>query len=551
MGRLNASISRVVLAALAVVITVAVFSPALQNGFVYDDHVQVLKNPWITDIRFIPEIFSSSSWAFFGYSGNTYRPMLHIYSMATYFVFGLRPSGWHLVNILVHAANAVLVFLTASILIKNRADDTLPARKGGFAVLAPFFAALIFSLHPVNSEPVAWVTAVAELAFTFFLLLSMYLYLRFREGGGKDAAFYALSLASFVIAVFSKETAFALPALIVASDLSSGRGLKYWLKYWRSYAGYFAVAALYMAARTLVVGALVRDRQIDLSGVELVINVLPLVFQYAKTLAYPSSLSALYELHTIKTLDAGAAAGIAVIAAFLAALVVFRRRRAVFLGLIMMGLPLLPVLYIPALSTSAAADRYMYLPTAGLGIIAAYVFERVFNGNLRRAFTYIVAAIVIIVLSAYSISSVERTRVWKDDLALWSDTVKKSPGSKYAHYNLALAYQDRGDLDRAIGEFKEAIKAAPDYEDAHYNLAWCYQQKGDNINAALHYREVLRLDPGSADAHYNLGLIYRGEFLIDEAVAEFSEALRSRPGYAEAAGALAEITGTVGGAPAR
>lgn len=547
MGRLNASISRLVLAALAVVITVAVFSPALQNGFVYDDHVQVLKNPWITDIRFLPEVFSSSSWAFFGYSGNTYRPMLHIYSMATYFVFGLRPSGWHLVNILVHAANAVLVFLTASLLIKNRADDTLQARKGGFAVLTPFFAALIFSLHPVNSEPVAWVTAVAELAFTFFLLLSMYLYLRFREGGGKDAAFYALSLASFVIAVFSKETAFALPALIVASDLSSGRGLKYW----RSYAGYFAVAALYMAARTLVVGALVRDRQVDLSGVELVINVLPLVFQYAKTLAYPSSLSALYELHTIKTLDARAAAGIAVIAAFLAALVVFRRRRAVFLGLIMMGLPLLPVLYIPALSTSAAADRYMYLPTAGLGIIAAYVFERVFNGNLRRAFTYIVAAIVITVLSAYSISSVERTRVWRDDLALWSDTVRKSPGSRYAHYNLALAYQDRGYLDNAIAEFKAAIKAAPDYEDAHYNLAWCYQSKGDSINAAIHYREVLRLDPGGADAHYNLGLIYRNEALFVEAAFEFREALRLKPGYAEAGEALAKITGAVGVGSAR
>ena len=407
-----------------------------------------------------------------------------------------------------------------------------------------FFAALIFSLHPVNSEPVAWVTPVAELAFTFFLLLSMYLYLRFREGGGKDAAFYALSLASFVIAVFSKETAFALPALIVASDLSSGRGLKYW----RSYAGYFAVAALYMAARTLVVGALVRDRQVDLSGVELVINVLPLVFQYAKTLAYPSSLSALYELHTIKTLDARAAAGIAVIAAFLAALVVFRRRRAVFLGLIMMGLPLLPVLYIPALSTSASADRYMYLPTAGLGIIAAYVFERVFNGSLRRAFTYIVAAIVITVLSAYSISSVERTRVWRDDLALWSDTVRKSPGSRYAHYNLALAYQDRGYLDNAIAEFKAAIKAAPDYEDAHFNLAWCYQSKGDSINAAIHYREVLRLDPGSADAHYNLGLIYRNEALFVEAVSS-SGALRW-PGYAEAE-RRSRRSGAVGAGSAR
>ena len=84
MGRLNASVLRWVLAALSAVIIVAAFSPALQNGFVYDDHTQVLKNPWITDFRYIPEILSSSLWSYSGYTSNTYRPMLHLSFMASY-----------------------------------------------------------------------------------------------------------------------------------------------------------------------------------------------------------------------------------------------------------------------------------------------------------------------------------------------------------------------------------------------------------------------------------------------------------------------------------
>lgn len=546
MGRLNASISRAALAALAVVITVAVFSPALQNGFVYDDHTQVLKNPWITDLRYIPDILSSSLWSYSGYTSNTYRPMLHLLFMASYFAFGFKPWGWHLVNIIVHAINALLVFGVASRLLRPSGEETPSGvRAEAPSLLAPFFAALLFALHPVNAEPVAWVSAVTELTFTLFFLLSFYLYMKSREDG--RPGLYIISLAFFIPALLSKETAIVLPAIVIAYDLSGGKRRKGW-RYWP---GFLAVSALYMIVRTLAIGGVIQHRQAPLSGFELVLNIFPLVFQYAEKLVYPSGLSALYELHTIKSLDPAAVAGIAATAAFVAALFVFRKRKAVLSGLLMVGVPLLPVLYIPALSTSASADRYMYLPTAGLSIIIGFMLEAIFKGKLKAVFSVAAVIITIAAATAFAFGSFERVSVWEDDLALWSDTVRKSPGSKYARYNLALAYQAKGDIESAIGEFNAAIKAAPDYEDAHYNLAWCYQLKGDNINATLHYREVLRLDPGSADAHYNLGLIYKGEFLIDEAVAEFSEALRLRPGYAEAAGSLAEISGTVGGAPAR
>ncbi|MBI4949940.1 MAG: tetratricopeptide repeat protein [Deltaproteobacteria bacterium] len=535
-----------IIPALVVVAAVfAVYAQTLQNGFVYDDNHIILANEWIRDLARIPDILTSST--IFAdparSASNTYRPLLFLVFMAEQFVFGLEsPWGFHLVNVSLLALNGCLLYGIASMLFAKDEEG----HASGYGFLPPLLASLVFTLHTINSEAANWASAQAELLFTALFLAAFWIY---TKGGREAVGRVAVSVLVYFLALLVKETAIILPALLFAFDLiHDGRRI---FKRAFNYAIFFGAAVVYMAIRTYAVGGVIQHRQAPLTGVELVINIFPLVFQYAWKLVYPTGLSALYELHAIKSFDLNAAAGIAVTAAFVAAFVVFRRRRAVFLGLIMMGLPLLPVLYIPALSTSASADRYMYLPTAGFGIIVGCIVEAVFRGKLKAAFSVAIIAVMIAVTAAYAFASFERVAVWRDDFALWSDTVRKSPGSRYAHYNLALAYQDRGDLDNAIVEFKAAIKAAPGYEDAHYNLAWCYQSKGDSINAAVHYREVLRLDPGSADAHYNLGLIYRGESFFDEAAFEFREALRLKPGYAEATGALAEIPGAIGGVTAR
>ncbi|MBI5641950.1 MAG: tetratricopeptide repeat protein [Deltaproteobacteria bacterium] len=554
-------------AALVFFISAGVYLITLANGFVYDDHTQVLGNLWTTGVQYIPRIFTSSLWAYDNQASNTYRPMMHLILMAERHIFGLEPWGYHLVNVVLHSLNAVLVFMTAALILKE--TDQLPRVFPGGARVLPFkldskmtgripalFTGLLFALHPVNTEAVAWVSAVTELSFTCFLILSFYLYAKYAESKTKAALPYVLSLVFFAAALLSKETAIVLPAAILAYDLSKN-GWTAVKGRWRGYLGFFLTASAYMAVRTFSVGGIIHHKQISLSGYELVINVFPLIFKYFQKLVYPSGLNALYELkYAHSASEPAVMAGMIILSAFLAAFILFRGNKVVSVSLAFMGLPLLPVLYIPALSTSAFADRYLYLPSIGFSLLLGYAIEgglsyarkrggyscwRMFKNSTGPLCLVIITAPAVI-STVYAAGTISRSMAWKDDLTLWADTVQKSPSSKYAHYNLALAYQNSGDIDNAVSEFKEALRFDPSYESAHYNLAWCYQSKNDNISAVLHYREALKINPGSADTHYNLGLIFKSEFLREDAAREFIEALRIEPDYKEASEMLKELS---------
>src|SRR3989338_11160465 len=168
--------------------SIGVYLNTLPNGFVYDDEFQVLKNPWIKDVRYIPEIFLSDVWAFEGKGlSNYYRPLMHMIYMIDYYIFGLKPWGFHLTNIIFHAGVSVLVFIIASILI-NQSHDLNPKSQilksksniqdSKSKILSPaFIAALLFAAHPIHTEAVTWVAGIPELSFTLFYLLSFYLYI--------------------------------------------------------------------------------------------------------------------------------------------------------------------------------------------------------------------------------------------------------------------------------------------------------------------------------------------------------------------------------------
>lgn len=532
--------------------TFGAYAMTIGHGFVYDDHELILNNRWITDFRYLPQAFTSSLWSFKGMVSNTYRPVLHLVFTAEYRLFGQNPSGYHFISVALHAVNALVVFLISSFFISERDQVKpgslrgharvfrFPVKRGGNRWLPPLFAGLIFSLHPINSEVVSWVSAITELTYTLFLLLSFYFYIRFRAGEGR--AFYQLSVLSFPLALFSKETAVMLPMLIAAYDLSGG-GASF-IRRWKGYLPYILVIILYMALRTASVGGLLHHKQISLSGYELLVNLFPLIFKYAWKLVLPIGLNAIYVMEYAASLwEPKAIAGVSVSAIFLATVLLSLRKRPVFICLVIIALPLLPVLYIPALSNAAFAERYLYLPSAGFALLISYGFDALLNRTDNRKTRMAVTALLALALALYSIGSVKRSLVWKDDFTLWQDTVEKSPSSKYAHYNLALAYRDRGDTGGAIGHLSEAVRLDGSYEDAHYNLGWVYDYSGDYDKAIAHYREAIRLNPDSADAYFNIGMIYKKKGLYNEAAQELKEALKIRPDYGEAKRELDGIGG--------
>ncbi|GMR04291.1 MAG: tetratricopeptide repeat protein [Thermodesulfobacteriota bacterium] len=512
-------------------------------NFVYDDNVQILENPWVKDIWRLPDIFFSSSMSFLdNRPANTYRPFVYVVYMAEYLFFGLKPWGWHLVNMVLHSLNVVMVFTIAYFLCGVRWARGSSGVRGSFNYFTAFFAALVFGLHPINSEVVSWVGTVPELAYTLFLLVAFYLYIRAEGAGRSRPLLYIFSVFCFFIALLSKETAMALVIIIPIYEITDkGRGF---LKRWRVMLPYFATAALYMFMRTYALGGVMQMKQIDLGFYEVVVNVFPLISRYVGKLLVPVNLSVIYSYDIVRSM-ADPMAVIGLLVATVVAVVVFltRRIKPVFFFLIWIFVPLIPVFYIPAVSVGGFADRYLYLSSAGFAVILGVVFSRFaprrdkgglpgkeeFHPGRGKLPTAAMAAAVVLLI-VYSAASWHRSRVWKNDYNLWSDTIVKSPGSANAHYNLGWALHRMGEYDRAEAEYKAALTLAPNKEEAHYNLALIYTDRGDFKGAARHYKESIRLKPRSYGAYYNLAVIYQKMGRGSESIALYNAALRLAPG---------------------
>jgi tetratricopeptide (TPR) repeat protein len=546
--------------ALAAGAAFGLYAGALWNGFTFDDRLLALENPWIKDVRFVTEIFTSSLWSFHpGSHENFYRPLMHLIYMANWYLFGLEPWSFHLVKVLFHAGSTVMVLLVTADLLKGDLKEENTTT--GFCL--PFIAALLFAAHPAHADAV--VNGITEVSFSFFCLLSFYLYIK----GGARAT--ALSAVSFFLATLCKETALTLPLLLVAFDYAYKKSRTLY-GHARNYAPYAFVCVAYFVLRTNALGGFApTQRHANLGPYEYVINVFPLVKDYLVKLAAPVNLKAAYAFHPVGSLmEPQTIAGLAAAAAFMGAIYVVRRRSPVLLlSLLWIIIPLLPALYIPALGDHAFTERYLYLPSTGFVIILSLAFVTAASGfSSGRSRRGVLILLVLATLAMYSTVVIKRVPVWKDNLTLWTDTVAKSPDDHISHNNLGSALYDLGRLDEAarefkaalgiyrhfvaaynnlglvyldkglhkdaIGQFKTGLALKPDTPDLLTNLGLAYFKLGRIEDAVEKYGEALRLNPSDDGAHYNLGLAYQAMHLPDKAIKEYKEALRLRPGRAEA-----------------
>jgi tetratricopeptide (TPR) repeat protein len=511
-----------------------------------------VENPWIRDIKHLPEIFSSSAWAFKNVP-NYYRPLVNIVYMLDYNIFGLTSWGFHLTNVILHTGVSVLVFLVTALLI-NKPQPPQPqsieqcnatpahALAGAENLTVPFVAALLFAVHPIHTEAVAWASGVQDVSFTFFYLLSFYFYLKTEGVWGKG---FVLSLVFFFFAALSKEPALTLPILLIAYDYSFKRDSILHPKpetiylLLKRYLPYMVVAGIYLILRTYAIGGVAPVKaHTDLSAYQYFINVFPLFAQYLGKLILPVNLNAAYVFHPIHSLlEWRGILAVAVTVGFIVILYFAKNRNKVaFFSLLWMVIPLLPVFYIPALGEHTFAERYLYLPSVGFVILVSLGIFWVGRLDVLkvRAKGYFVLSAVLIIAGLYSTGTVKRTPVWRDELTLWSDTVKKSPDSYISHNNLGFAYNNMGRTDEAIAELILALRLKPDYAKAHNNLGNSYYEQGRIYEAIVEYKEAIRLKPDHAKAHNNLGLAYDMLGRTDEAIVRYRVALRLKPDFVDA-----------------
>ncbi|MGD0885195.1 MAG: tetratricopeptide repeat protein [Thermodesulfovibrionales bacterium] len=517
-------------------VSFAVYYNALLNDFASDDTVQVLENHWIRDVKYIPDVFSESVWGFQGETviSNYYRPLMHLIFMFNYYVFGLRPWGFHLVNILFHAGVSILVFVIASRLL--RASSSFSQRDEtefiGALQSPPFVAAVLFATHPIHNEAVAWVAGVPELSYTFFSLLSLYLYMRYEEG---TKGMYPLSVVAFSLAPLCKEPALMLPIILMAYDSVFGKRAKGYLPFIKRYLPYLMVAGVYLGLRYHALGGFSpQEPHVVLSAYGYIINVFPLFLQYLEKLLLPLNLNAFHVLHPISSIfETGGIMSLTVAAAFVVVtFIAFKKKSKVCFALLVIALPLLPSLYIPAVGENVFAERYLYLPSFGFVLLIALALSwaKAVNPGLASGLLIIFLAVAVI----YCLGTVTRNAVWRDDLTLLTDTVRKSPDAAIPHHNLGTAYGKQDRLNEAVDEFITALKLRPDFAEAHYNLGIAYGRQNRLDEAVNQFITVLKLKPDYAAAHNNLGIAYLNQNRLNEAANEFITVLKLKPDYTAA-----------------
>jgi tetratricopeptide (TPR) repeat protein len=535
------------LAALLVLVTVALYWPALRYDFVnLDDNVYVTENPYVQSGL----TWAGVKWAFSNTQQAAYwAPMMWLSHMLACQLFGLNPWGHHLINVLLHAANVVLVFF----LLRQLTGATWRS----------LFVAALFGWHPLRVESVAWVTERKDVLSACFGLLALIFYVRFAQQQGTRSkqqwtsislilSSYCWSLFFFALGLMSKPMLVTWPLVMLLLDwwplgrvtgdgwqVTRVRGLV-----WEKVP--FLALALVMSAVTFAAQKY-DDSVVSISALPFDArgaNALVSYCRYLKKLFWPSDL-AIYYPHP-GTWPMGKVALAGGLLLIITALCFAARRRHPFLlmGWLWFVATLLPVIGLVQAGWVAMADRFTYAPSLGVLILAVWGVNELAGRWRYRAIGLSVAGCAAIALCL----GITRQQLgcWKDSEFLFRHTLAVAENSYLARNGFGLALDQKGQTDAAIAQFQEAIRLKPDYAMAYNNLGAALDEQGRTDEAIRQIEEAIRLKPDYANAHNNLGIAFLKENRIDEAISQFQEVIRLRPDFAEAYNHLGNTLGRKG-----
>ena len=449
------------------------FSPILQNQYInFDDTQLILANPWIQRIT-----LKNLEVLFLHPENDFYMPLVFFSFMIQKAVIGLSPASSHLVSVLIHAANAFLFYRLARLLGLDR--------------LSSCAGMLLFALHPLRVESVAWASERKDLLYAFFFLCSFSLYLSYRQTSKRR--FYLFSLLFFGFSLWSKPAAVTLPLLLAAYDIFL---LK---KFTRSSAvalSPFIFLSVYFIALTLFTQAtLIPNLQHRFDPLHFTDLFSQAFLFYVSKIAAPSHLSFLYAFpYAASDLRFHSLA-----AFFFTAVLIFAsfdktKTAIVSFGLLFFFLTLLPMLQV-AYVRMVVADRYTYLPAAGLTLALVSLIHERKNHMARRVILVVIMAISFIFFR----QTYERAQVWRDDIRLWSDVIRTDARNERAYILRGVAYGEAHQYSNALKDFETIVKIEPsscynsiyDFE-AYGEMAGIYAKQNDRPRALKFYAKALR-----------------------------------------------------------
>jgi tetratricopeptide (TPR) repeat protein len=531
--------SELVAALLLVAAVWMVYGPALDAPFVHDDTNSIVENE---SIRHLLPLWGDAEHA-----GSltppkglptSARPLVNLSFAINYRFGGLEPRGYRAVNILLHALNALLI---AALL---RRAMRLPYFRGMFddsAGLVAWAVALVWALHPLVTETVAYVTQRTELMVTLCYLVTFYASLRFWEGG----AFRWLLLAVLACwaGMASKEVMASAPLMVLLFDRTFyARSLREaWQKSRPLYVGLFASWLLLLCLAGTGPHSASAGFHLGVSATDWWLTQSQVLWMYLKLAIWPWPLAIHYEPPYLTSLaEAWVYAAPLAVVATITLLLLWRRSAVGYLGTFVFAI-LAPTFVVPII-TEIAAERRMYLPLAALvTLVVVGAYDLLRRAVAAKTALKVVTVTAIFLAVAGGIMSSRRLKTYSDELALWQDVLVHQPLDATAEYNAGTILLERQEPQQAAEHFRRAIALRDDYPPAHHNLGAALSTLGQSAEATREFERAVELEPRYALGRVKLGITAMNAGRTAEAKAEFQAALRSQPNDAAAHVGLAGI----------
>jgi tetratricopeptide (TPR) repeat protein len=553
---------------LVALVTFIAFAPVLRNDFVaWDDDKNFLENPSYRGLG-----LTQLRWMWSTFQAGHYVPLTWMSHGLDFVLWGMNPTGYHLTNLLLHVANAVLVYHLARRLLPPRAPTSSGAALR--ELLPAVVAALFFAIHPLRVESVAWATERRDVLSGLFYFASLLTYVRGSLRGDAPRRWYWATLVLFIAALLSKATAMTLPALLLLLDVYPLRRLGGAVGWWtvrarRVYLEKLPFVVLALLVATLSIVALRPPEQLATGG-KIAVSAYSLVFYLWKTVA-PVGLSPLYSMPLTVDVTLPRYLGSYALLLLLSLAAFCLRRRVPSLGAIWIAFVLitLPMLGIVQNGWQIAADRYTYHSGPALALLAGGVFAWGLR-HASRATSIITAALLL----SFGTLTWGQTGVWHDSDSLWHRVLALEPQSflgnaaigdlllqherpdeAIAYYERALAVDPRSapvrkalgvaltragnrsltqrSGEHAIANYERSIALNPGSAEAHTNLGVALARENRTLEAIVEFRRALEIDPRIADVHFDWANALFRAGKLDGAVSHYRDAIRLRPGDAD------------------
>lgn len=539
-------------------ITLIAFFPALNNGFTnWDDEGYVLKNYLIQDLSFanLKNFFSENVQS-------NFHPFTMLSYAVEYHFFQLNPKPYHITNLVLHLLNAALVFTfiyhllrsrLMSIGIEKKSSSLLPANSK-VPLISATITSLLFGIHPMHVESVAWVSERKDVLYGFFFLLSLIFYLFYATKEKNKSLNYLLAITFFICSLLSKGMAVSLSVVLLAIDFFLRRNFS--LKLFMEKIPFFllsitfGIIAIYFQKSTEAIqdsNLFAYYERILFACYGVIMYLLKLIIPFHLSTYYPYPLYVNGHLPFEFYL---APLGILALAFFIykrfktthkqepGSIWASEKNSYVLFGIAFFLITIFFVLQLLPVGSTIISDRYTYLPYIGIFFIVGQSFSNYSQSKNPKQAS--VKTIFLLVLIIYSIAMVFATRmrcvVWKNSFNLWEDVIKNYPQVSVAHTNLGLAYKKLGDKDnehkisyyeKALTGYNKAIEVDPNYKDAYENRGNLFflTQKYDLAMQDLH--KALQLKSTSSVAHNSLGAVYFSIGKYDSALVHFNEAIKN------------------------